>query len=200
MKRFIFLISIMLVSMGVGAAEGFPDPFGLTWGMSEASLVKLGFARPSSDSGQMHVFTSTIVPKPWSEAETYAAITYNDQLVKVVAVSKSFSGDIAGSEGKAAYEKINRVLQGKYGQPATHMEQTGLKLYKEYDEFYQCLKYAGCGVYFASYDIASGTIGVNLEGESRGAGYLKVTYESPAFSKALDEVKKKVSSSDADAF
>lgn len=199
MKRFILLILLIFTSASVCASEGFPNPFGLTWGMSEASLLKLGFARPSSDSGSLHIFTSKEVPKPWSEAEMYAAVTYNDQLVKVIAVSKSFSGDIAGSEGKAAYEKINRVLANKYGKPARHMEKMGLKLYTEYDEFYQCLKYAGCGLYFTSYDISNGTIGVDLEGESRGKGYLKITYESPAFAKALKEVKSQVSSSDAEA-
>lgn len=200
MKRVIFLISLMLMSTGIRAAEGFPDPFGLTWGMSEASLMRLGFARTSSDNGTLHVLTSKTVPKPWSQAETYAAVTYNDRLVKVVAVSKSFSDDIMGSEGKAAYEKINEVLTNKYGRPTSHMEEVGLKLYTEYDEFYQCLKYAGCGAYFTSYDVSGGTIGINLEGESRGAGYLKVTYESPAFAVALKEIKNEVSGSDAEAF
>ena len=200
MKRVIFLMSLMLMSLGVRAVDGFPDPFGLTWGMSEASLVKLGFARSSSDSGPLHVLTSKIAPKPWSQAETYVAVTYNDRLVKVVALSRSFSADIMGSEGKAAYEKINNVLTNKYGQPAKHMEEVGLKLYTEYDEFYQCLKYAGCGAYFTSYNISGGIIGVNLEGESRGVGYLKVTYESPAFAIALMEIKHKVSGSDAEAF
>jgi hypothetical protein len=198
MKRFIFLISLMLASAGAGASEGFPEPFGLTWGMSDAALIKLGFTRPSTDTGPLHLFISKVAPKPWSEAETYAVVTYNDQLVKVVAISKSFTDDIAGDEGKAAYEKINRVLTNKYGKPASHMEVVGAKLYTEYDEFYQCLNYTGCGAYFTSYHVAGGTVGVNLIGQSRGTGFLKVTYESPAFAKALDQVKAQTSSSDAD--
>ncbi len=67
------------------------------------------------------------------------------------------------------------MLTKKYGKPSSHLEISGQELYKDYDEFYQCLGYSGCGAYFSVYNFSGGTIGLELIGQSRGEGFLKLT-------------------------
>ena len=95
---FFYLISLSFLSFAESAS--FPEPFGLQWGMSESALVKAGFHK-SGPSGDFNVFTSVAAPKAWSKADDYIALTYQGKLVKVVAWSKPFTGDIHGSQPKA---------------------------------------------------------------------------------------------------
>lgn len=149
MKKLISLLFLFsLSSLALAESKSFPEPFGLTWGMSEAALIKADFSK-TGPSDDFNVFTSVSTPKAWSKADDYIALTYRGSLVKVAAHSKKFSSDLYGSEGKAEYENIKALLTRKYGAPESASERSGLKLYKDADEFYQCLKYDGCGFYFA---------------------------------------------------
>ena len=92
------------------------------------------------------------------------------------------------------------MLSKKYGAPKSSWEQVGLDLYKDSDEFYQCLKYDGCGQYVSLYEYAGGYISLQIKGVSRGKGYLMIGYESPAFYAAKDAIENKQSLSDSEAF
>lgn len=181
------------------ASEPFPESFGLSWGMSETSLKKLGFTH-AIDSGGLRLFSSVSAPKAWSKAENYIAVTYKGRLVKAVANSFYFTDNVFGSEGKQNYNQIKSILRKKYGAPSTHYEQTGGKLYNESDEFYQCLDYSGCGAYLSIFEFVGGLIAVQLKGKRRGEGYLTISYESPRFSVAKKEIERGDLESDVDAF
>ena len=181
------------------AADVFPEPFGLAWGMSESGLQKLGFNQVS-DSGGLKVFSSVSAPKAWSKAENYVAVTYQGRLVKAAAVSMDFTDDIYGSEGKETYNQVKDLLTKKYGSPSKHYERVGGKLYDDSDEFYQCLDYSGCGAYLSIFDYAGGVISVQLKGKRRGQGFLTIGYESPSFAVAKKEIERGDLESDADAF
>lgn len=198
MIRMTFVLMMVLNPILIVDASTFPEPFGLSWDMSESDLKKIGF-NSVSESDELNILSSAYVPKAWSKGETYAAITYKNKLVKVQAVSKSFTSDLYGSEGKELYNKMKSLLTKKYGIPSDATERIGLKLYDEVDEFYQCLKYVGCGVYLTLFEYGDGIIGLQLVGSSRGEGYLKILYESPAFHAAKREIEKGALSSDADA-
>lgn len=60
--------------------------------------------------------------------------------------SEDIENDTYGSEGKEKYENIKTSLRKKYGLPTLKLEVSGLTLWNEPDEFYQCLDYDGCGV------------------------------------------------------
>lgn len=202
-KHLLFII-LAILPLPVMAQDAFPAPFGLTWGASAADLRALGFATHGNDTQgdedkALRALTAVSVPKPWSRAEKYVALLFRDRLVKVVAQSESVTNDLGGTEGKTLYESVKKTLTEKYGVPSSHTETSGGKLYNDFDEFYQCLDYAGCGLYLSLYQYNGGVIAVRLEGESRGKGFLSVQYESPEFAKALATIKDGDAESDASA-
>lgn len=196
-KRFLVLILATLPLLANAQTE-FPAPFGLTWGMSESALKAVGFSH-TTDSGGFTLFSSVSVPKAWSKGESYLAIAYKGRLVKVAATSTDFTNDVLGSEGKRVYGQMKALLTKKYGAPKSAYEQSGIKLYDDADEFYQCLEYSGCGYYASIFEYAGGTIGLSLKGKRRGEGYLTIGYESPQFESASAEIERGEESEDEDA-
>ena len=200
MKKLISLLFLFsLSSLALAESKSFPEPFGLTWGMSEADLIKVGFTR-SGPVEDFNILSSVSAPKAWSKADDYMAVTYKGKLVKVIASSKPFTSDLYGSEAKASYSQIKSLLSKKYGEPKTSWERVGLDLYKDSDEFYQCLKYDGCGQYISLYEYAGGYISLQIKGVSRGKGYLMIGYESPEFYAAKNAIENQDSAADAEAF
>lgn len=201
LKLYVLIIlgGVLPISSAYGEEnKSFPEPFGLSWDMSSEELKKYGFVKKNS-STDFDIYSSYRAPKSWSQAESYVALTYNDKLVKVVANTRKFSKDIYGSKGKSVYKSVNELLVNKYGEPDSVSEVVGNKLYDEKDEFYQCLKYSGCGYFFSSYSVGGGSIFVQLEGVRRGEGFLSITYESPYFIHALEDIKAKDFESDSNA-
>jgi hypothetical protein len=101
--------------------------------------------------------------------------------------------------GIKLYGKVKTSLSNKYGEP-TQYEYTGNELYDEYDEFYQCLMYDGCGTWASFWSIENGgVVMIELKGLSRGTGYLNMAYESAKWPNIVDRINKEKSQSDMDA-
>lgn len=199
MKFLTTLALVALYSVQAFGEESFPEPFGLRWGMSESELSNLGFTKSSESSG-LNILTSVSAPKAWSKGEMYAALTHKGKLVKVMVSSVDITDDILGSEGKELYSHMKSLLEKKYGPPSTNYEIIGKKLYDDYDELYQCLDYSGCGAYMSIFKFAGGVIAIQLKGKRRGEGFLTISYESPGFSIAKEEIKSGNMESDEEAF
>ena len=198
MKKYLTFCVVAALSLPAYSEE-FPAPFGLTWKMGEQELRSHGFSEVSNTGG-LKIMQSFSVPKAWSKAEKYYAVTHDGELIKAIAISKSFTDDVYGSEGKELYSKMKSILSKKYGAPTSSFEVVGNSLYDELDEFYQCLDYSGCGSYLSIYETLGGTIGIQLEGERRGQGYLRVGYESPYFTEAKAKINNTNTESDTEAF
>jgi len=198
MKRYLMFFTALVLALPVYSEE-FPAPFGLTWKMSEKELRSHGFS-DVSNTGGLTIMQSFSAPKAWSKAEKYYAVTYEGKLVKAIAISKSFIDDVYGIKGKELYNQMKSILTKKYGAPTNSYEVVGNALYDDPDEFYQCLGYSGCGSYLAIYELQGGTIGLQLEGERRGRGYLRVGYESLYFSEAKAQINSANTESDTEAF
>ena len=83
-------------------------------------------------------------------------------LQKIVVALKTIQGDITGSKGLEQYSSYKEILTKKHGEPLS-LEVTGLALYDDPDEFWQCLRYDGCGAYFSAYDLGDkGSVGIKL--------------------------------------
>ncbi|NOS98753.1 MAG: hypothetical protein HOP25_09830 [Methylotenera sp.] len=175
-------------------------PFGLSWGSTESKVKSMGVTLiKTTSSGNVNVYTSTSLPKNISFAESYTLLFNPSQgLQKVTVVSKNINNDITGREGKELYETVKSQLTTKYSTPPKSTELTGLKLWKEYDEFYQCLKYSGCGLWVSLWE-APNPIALELKGINRGTGFLRLTYEGPAWSQIVDDNKNQSSKEDASA-
>lgn len=195
----IVFTSAMIFSSALLALEKYPQPFGLKWHLMEEDLVSLGFEKIHSQ-GDFSTLSSFATPKPWSQAEEYTTITYKGRLVKVVARSRVIDKDLNGAEGKVLYSQVKDLMISKYGDPAESIQTTGLVKHTDPDEFYQCLKYAGCGTYRTIFRYAGGTMVVGLEGIDRGEGRLVVVYESPSFAEAKRQFDQANLKQDRDAF
>lgn len=176
-------------------------PFGFKWGESKAQLIKHGIKL--TDCTDLPGFTACYTKdsvKPVSFASKYLLfINKKVGLQKVVLISNRISSDITGSEGKQLYATIKTTLSKKYGEPTSY-EYVGAKLYDEYDEFYQCLKYDGCGSWASFWKEKNGDgIVMQLRGISRGEGELSLIYESAGFSKIKKQEKLKTTSNDSAA-
>ncbi len=186
MRNIFYFMLIFFVS-GLSYAED--APFGLKWGASPQELKNLNLKKESSDANTT-IYSTVTPPKNISIASEYYLIFDNEiQLQKIIMISKNIDNDTYGINGKEVYEKIKLGLKSKYNEPTSSYEQTGLKLYKDNDEFYQCLKYDGCGNWISIFkDQQSGTsIVLELNGISRGTGFIKLTYESSHWGDVVDK-------------
>lgn len=116
----------------------------------------------------------------------------------------SRTGDIVddptGWEGKEKFDNLKFTSQDKYGNPSLNSQTIGLKLFKEYDEFYECLAYKGCGSWVSCFNTETKDICLELSGLKRGKGYLWISIEAvPEWKNALDKYKQLKDKSDADA-
>ena len=112
-------------------------------------------------------------------------------LGRIIWFSDDIINDASGAAGKERYFKYKALLSEKYGEPATSGEIIGRELWTEADEFYQCLAYDGCGMYFAVWSSDDGLdVALQLKGLRRGKGYIEVTYEGPNWGQIISEVGK----------
>ena len=194
------LIYFLSLSSAEPISSEVKAPFGLEWGVAKGEL-KLSYTECEPAQGIFEVCKLEQVPKGVSMGSWYSLIYHKeDGLQKITMVSKDIDNDISGSEGKSMYNKIKKGLTKKYSKPESY-EYIGRKLYKEYDEFYQCLKYEGCGAYASFWNPkGGGSISLQLKGLTRGLGFVTVVYESKKWTKIIDDLNKKKESSDEDAF
>jgi len=192
----IFLIFPILIF-----SEDVEGPFGLNWGSKANYLITSGINLINEiEQGRYKLYETESLPKSLSIAEKYILIfDVKYGLQKVIMISKDITGDIYGTEGKSIYSDLKNKLTTKYGSPTQSFERVGMTLYDELDEFYQCLKYEGCGYWTSMFSSDSMIIGLDLKGTSRGVGYIKITYEGPLWHMSLDEKNLDNSKSDTDA-
>lgn len=196
------VVSLLLfVSPIALAADGDEALFGLRWGMSVSEIKVSGATLTKTKAERnLETYKATSLPKNISDAESYLLIFSNGKLVKLRAVSKDIDGDPTGSRGKERFEAIRSSLTQKYGVPTVNYQSTGIKLYKDADEFYQCLAFSGCGMWASAYETKDKMVSVELKGLRRGTGFIDITAEAvPQWDKALEFFRASKSKSDSDA-
>ena len=183
------------------AADGDDAMFGLKWGMSPGLVKSLGATLTKTKSDRnLETYKATTLPKSLSGFDAYILIFADGKLAKVTAVGSDITNDPTGSNGKERFESLTSALTEKYGRPGKGLQSVGNRLYKEYDEFFECLAYSGCGAWNSIYETADKDIVVEIKGQRRGSGYLVLTVEStPQWSNALDVYKARKQSADKDA-
>jgi hypothetical protein len=193
MKKLKFALIAVLLGASTNALsqEGFTAPLGLSWGDSKEKLVKEYGAQPAAKNDtrlKLFLLSSPPVKVPGFD-EFYGVIDDKLGLVKVVVI-ENIKDDAYGAKGIEDYKKLKDILSKKYGKADSQYEFIGRELYKDRDEFYQCLAYQGCGAYSAFYKpTGGGDIALEIKGQRRGIGYISINYESTLFDKVLDENK-----------
>ena len=176
---------------------------GLTFGQTyeEAQAAGLQATKLETDNS---LTTYKVTKLPQQPSSTDVAMVVFDATFgfqKLVWHSKNIEADVSGISGKSQYDSIKTVLEKKYGPPAKILERSGLKLFQEYDEFYQCLAYPGCGYWFSYWEGDFGLTSLGIETQGlRGEGWLKVVYEGPKWATIVDQRESKTEREDAEAF
>lgn len=166
-----------------------PAAFGYYFGLTKEQIEDSGIELyDEQESDTMASANTTSAPIPWADAEFYVLRFYKQKLLSISAVGKDITNDATGSEGRAKYKELRDSLTEKYGKASKSMHSVGNNLWKETDEFYQCLAYDGCGVWGDIWKGDEKEIVIELKGPgTRGKGYIVITYESkPEWRAAID--------------
>ena len=202
--RNIFIILTAFFILGLKAEIKIKAPFGFEWGQTKSDLSYKGVdLLDCSVPESVPIETCKVnnPPKKFSKADFFFLYFASDEgLHKVVMLGKDIKNDAYGTDGKEQYSSLTTSLTKKYGKPSDVFEWTGQELYKDADEFYECLNYQGCGTQTSYWlEGVEGTISLELKGVNRGTGYLKLTYESGRWSDLLDRFNNENNSADEDS-
>ncbi|MDX7499979.1 hypothetical protein SJ359_22410 [Raoultella ornithinolytica] len=183
MRSYCVAVSLLTVSF-ICAAEEIPAPVGLKWGESEQTITSKYGGIPVNPVNGFNVYVIYNPPIKLDGIEhVVGLVAPNIGLVKVILAS-DIANDAYGIEGDKIYNDYKKKLTVKYGKPES-FDYMGRKVYSEPDEFYQCLKYDGCGrrvSFFTQKD--GGSISLEITGKSRGTGMFRISYEGRLFSEA----------------
>ena len=189
LKNLLQRIALLVFFLPFLAHAGGEALFGLTFGMTVDQVKEVSSTlKFERNVGVLAWHTATNMPKELSNVETYTLGFAEDKLVKVGAIFTTIKADLYGSEGKKNFDDLRSALIQKYGPPSQDYQRVGMKLFKESDEFYQCLKYDGCGVWLSIFKVDGKSIMVSLTGIGRGVGSISLIAESnPEFENAKNK-------------
>lgn len=183
MKKLIFIAASFFICSSVLAETQHPDaPLGLKWGMTAEELESQAGAvlQTPTDDKNISVYSLKSPPMTLPGFTEYFVLVHKDLGAIKISMNQEIKSDVYGTKGKKEYFKYKEALTNKYGKPKDSFEFVGKKLYEERDEFYQCLKYDGCGYYLSYF---GDHLSLQLNGIERGKGNLSITYESELFAK-----------------
>jgi hypothetical protein len=200
-RLYLYLLVSFFAVLPTSSFAGGEALFGLTFGASSEQVkMTVPAMALTQREGIFSYYRTADVPKGLSNVDFYQLIFANDKLVKVYAASKDVTNDVYGNEGKKRFADLRSALIAKYGKPATELQDTGMKLYKDAEEFYQCLNYTGCGLWVSIFHAPGKKILVQLHGTSRGRGWIAVMAESdPEWPNAVELDSKRTNASDKNA-
>ena len=175
-------------------------PFGLTWGSTVTEVSKVATLTKLRADNNMTLYKTLSLPKNHSLKESYVLVFSKGKLVKVGMVSVSYENDLYGTEGVEGFERvISQLITNGYVLDSKDIIM-GLELYEESYEFYQCLKYTGCGAVYAYLNKGGTSVLVQLKGLVRGVGYLDIMFESSDFHNARQEYDNSKNNKDLSSF
>jgi hypothetical protein len=192
------MLFVLLISFHIYA--GNEAMFGLNFGQTTKEIRAMGVTLIFKDSlNNLFSYKCKTLPKNFSSAESYTLIFSDDSLVKIIMLGNTIDNDLYGNDGKEAFKNTMELLKKKYT-VGDVSDFSGLVLYKEPYEFYECLRYEGCGFYAAALKGDNKTVCLELKGLERGKGYLVLVIESvQEFSRALEKSKQMTIKTDLDA-
>ena len=203
------MIAIFLLTALIGFqvesayASEYDAPFGLVWGAKNKELEKLGVTlKLDQRLSSVNIFNAETLPLTPS-GTIYIKLSIDDKfgMQRVNWIGGKTENDIFGSEGKKKFSELENIITEKYGNPLSDYKYVGKKLYREHDEFYQCLAYKGCGSWITFWRINSGgSISLELSGLGRGSGVMKLIYEGPGWEAVVNSVKEERAKKSKKAF
>lgn len=180
--RAALLAGFMLLVGGAGQAQGLDARWGLRWGQSpEEVRTQVSTWRELSASGDMARFivTSSRVRHPAFPMQVLGF--RQGRLVEVRSISKLFTDDPEGREGKLAHFGLGLPLRARYGQPSKIYEETLPPDRQPAEGFYACLQTDGCGLWARTWEHAEAYVVLELKpGQVPRSGWLVLHAMEPA--------------------
>lgn len=202
---FVFWSGLLSVANAQADASDRLEAFGLRFGDSYTTASAKGLqAEFQGKDGSLTNYKSIKLPKQPSTTDM-VGLTFDQKhgLQRITWLSKNVTDDPFGSKGKEQFSELKAVLEKKYGSPDSRgtLEAVGISLYKDADEFYECLDYSGCGMWTAFWTGSYGAVALSIATSGdRGVGWLQVVYEGPAWEDLIDARNARTDQLDADAF
>ena len=195
----IMFLCIVFSFTPVNAEDGL---FGLSWGMTYDQVKAKGVVlTPVGEEGGISMYTAESLPLDIGDVHEYALLfTKKRGLLKVGVYFNKIEDDIYGTKGKEDFKQLSDILKQKYtaGECA---HDVGGKLFKARDEFYQCLKYKGCGLWLSLFNSEDRNISLRLDGLARGTGQISLIFEAvPGWKVTLKEKAEAEAKQRANAF
>ena len=198
MRRLIFCLLVTLLP-----SVALAGPFGVDWGMSISSLNAAG-ADCTLDERNVESFDTyqcAKLVKPFSNADFFLIYAHPTQGVQRISMlGETIEDDPYGITGLERYKAYKSALTKKYGEPTSSYEYKGGALYKDADEFYECIDYAGCGSQMSIFkkDGVSVLVKINSSGR-RGRGWVSISYEGPQYMNLVNAFEEAQNASDMDS-
>ncbi|KPA14943.1 hypothetical protein MHK_004850, partial [Candidatus Magnetomorum sp. HK-1] len=141
----------------------------------------------------IYVYKTNSLPKNLKDSDFFILFFHkNSNLQKVIMISKDIDDSLSGFSGRNRYNDLKSLLAKDYTLSES-FEYVGRKLYKEFDEFYQCLAYKGCGDWCSFFKNEEGvSVTLELSPVNKGKGYIRISVEGPEWSSILDAKNEKI--------
>jgi hypothetical protein len=194
------IVAILVVPLSA-ETDSTDAGFGLKWFSSPGDISAAGVKLEKDNADNFFTMYKTAsLPKNVTYAEEYRLIFYKDSsLVKLRVFSTKITSDCNGTSGKALFDTISTSLSKKYPEKSRACF-TGAEVYRDKDEFYQCLQYEGCGGWFVFFKTSTKSVMLQLNGSDRCEGYITLSVESHKYSELLDVVKSIKTRKNGDAY
>ncbi|MGE5779463.1 MAG: hypothetical protein ACM30D_09165 [Hyphomicrobiales bacterium] len=190
LASFFFVLSVGVAGQS-SAQEAAKNaaPFGLTWGMSAAEVRALGAELSEAKESDFGVsYTATKLPKVLTDVETVLlSFGYNDELWRVVVVSRDFSNDPYGGALRQRYDELSRVLAEKYGR-GTQFHRDDPNPYMGADDFLMAV-HMGRAWHYTDYETDGLRVQLGVGASSGSDGYWKLIFEDKALRKGFKQGK-----------
>lgn len=185
------LAIIFLLTTSTTFANEMLDDLGLAWGETQKTLTEKNF-NLTKCSTIKKITSCEVIHSAEGVAFGALYILFFDQsagLQKIQMPIRYIEEDATGKEGKSLYSELKKYLTKRYDKPKSY-EYVGRKLYGGYDEFYQCLKYDGCGSWASFWEMEDGDYTyISLIGVSEDAGYLVLFNESKQWQVIVENIE-----------
>ena len=178
-------------------------PFGVDWGMSMSSLKAAGAECELNERNVegFDTYQCAKLVKPFSNADFYLVYAHPTQGVQRVSMlGDTIIDDPYGFEGLDRYKAYKSALTKKYGEPTDSYEYKGEALYRDADEFYECIDYTGCGSHVSIFKKNGVSVMVKINSSGRrGRGWLSIMYEGPQYMNLVNAFEEAQNASDIDS-
>lgn len=163
-------------------AQGFDARWGLRWGQSpEEVRAQVNGWRELPPNGDMVLFAVASRHFRHPAFPMQVVVFRAKRLVEVRTVSKLFTDDPDGREGKLAHFGLGIPLQARYGKPTKVYEEMLSPDRQPADGFYACLKQEDCGLWARTWEHGEAYVVLELKaGNVPRSGWLVLRAMEPA--------------------